>query len=103
MVPQGGGSDQKIEIEIIVSSLLDTSCELGKDILSPNSGLKANFLYRQNGHFLIYNSKLTILAQFLCLFLSFDMDIQNAYSHLDLVKLDQNRMGNFRRCLETSV
>ena len=44
VVPQGGGSDQKIEIEIIVSTHLETSCELGKDILSPNSGLKANFL-----------------------------------------------------------
>jgi hypothetical protein len=40
---RGGGSDQKNEIEIIVSSPLDTSCELGKDILSPNIGLKANF------------------------------------------------------------
>jgi hypothetical protein len=40
---RGGVSDQKFEIEIIVSSPLDTSCELGKDILSPNIGLKANF------------------------------------------------------------
>jgi hypothetical protein len=75
VVPQGGGSDQKIEIEIIVSCHLDTSCELGKDILSPNIGLKANFCRVKNGHFLIYNAKLAILAQFLCLFLSFDMDI----------------------------
>jgi hypothetical protein len=78
----GGVSDQKFEIETIVSSPLDTSCELGNDI---------------------YNAKLTILAQFLCCFLSFDMDLKNAFSHLDLGKLDQHRMGNFRRCLETSV
>jgi hypothetical protein len=30
---QYGCSDQKIEIEIIFSSPLDTSCELGKDSL----------------------------------------------------------------------